>query len=332
MPVAVPNSAQDWADEAAQIRVVASSVLLPLPLVDGVNHLLGHHMLGLIHCQTSAVAREGVGRIMTYAHPNCVSLVAEIEVENCTESSGTQVEFTAGTGATVTITCPADGRYGPVGFSWGAGDSEEEITYEPTDCDVRSCTIWGLYRTQLDVAGGDLGCETQDLTSLAAGMRENNCIINGDGNSDVEALLEAIDDARQYTIRQAVSWTNLGATDRNCVPGAGTGYPMPAGFEWQHLAQTYRATDGSQEYIVWVRSYFNGNPATDHYHWIVTSSGTADTVTTGPLTNTVATWDKASSLLSIDCNANDSLLLTCTSTDAAATVTVVDVSIFKNPV
>jgi hypothetical protein len=334
MSIVVPNGLQNWAASEAQIRVVAKSTTLALPLVEGVNHILGHHMLGLIHCQTSSVAREGVGRVITYAHPNCVTLVAEIEVENSAEGVGSEVTFQAGTGTAITIACPADGRYGPVGFSWGAGDTEEEITYDPTDCEIRSCTIWGLYRTMLDVAGAgaDLGCEAQDFTSLAAGMRENNAIINGDGHSDLEGLAVAIANAKQYTIRQAVAWSNLGDTTRNCVPGAGTGYPMPAGFTWQHRSQEYRAADASQDYVVWVRSYFNGNPALSHYHWTLTSTSTADTATSNPLTRIAAEWDKGATGLLIGCDADDYIELSCTCTDAAATVTVVDVSIFKNPI
>jgi len=329
MTAAVPSSMQNWSADAGKIRVVASSSMLALPLVDAANHLLGHKQMGLIHCQPSTSALEGVGRVYSYAHPNCEYLVAEFGVEDVAEAAGAEVVLQAGTGAAVTVDVPGDGRYGPIAFAWGAGDTEEEITYTPTDCKIRWCTIWGLYRRSLDVSGGDLGVETQDSASLGAGMRENNCIINGDGMADLEAQDQANRDALLYTIRQAVSWSNLGATTCNVVPGGASAHPMPANFIWNHRARRLYGTAGEKrEYVCWVRSYFDGNPATDSFEWTLTA-GSGDTVSSGALVATAAAWAKGPTTLLLDATADDSIDLTFTSTDAAASCTVIDVSIYE---
>lgn len=329
MSVGVQRSMQDWSADAAEIRVIASSSMLALPLVDGANHLLGNKQMGLIHCQTSTAAREGAGRVHTYAHPNCEYLIAWFGVEDVVEASGAEVELQAGTGAAVTVDVTGDGTFGPIAFGWGAGDTDEEVTYTPTDCKIRWCMIFGLYRVRLDVSGGDLGVETQDSVSLGAGMRENNCIINGDGMADLEAQDEANRDALMYTIRQAVSWTNLGATTMNVVPGGAALHPMPLNFTWQHRARRlYGVANEKREYLCWVRSYFDGNPATDSFEWTLTA-GSGDTVSSGALTDTAAAWVKGPTTLLLDATADDTIDLTFTSTDAAATCTVVDVSIYE---
>ena len=304
-------------EEAAQIGVIASSARLALPITDGVNHILGQHQLGLIHQQFSEAGVEGTGELYTYAHPDCVALVAIYYIDQADELQATaQIDFTAGTGATVTAEVGTPGVRSTV-FYWGAGDTEELVTYDVVDCTLRWITIFGVYRPTLDVPGGDLGVEAQDRAYLAAGNREGHYIIDGSAYTGIEGMARAIRNARIYTIRQALAQTLMGAT-YDAVPGAG--WADPIGVDFRHRARRIYGTGPpeTEEYQFWIQTKFDGNPATDTYDVRITAAS-GDTQTIAGLVNTVLRWDKFNTL-ALTGSARDTYLVEFSCTDAAATV------------
>lgn len=315
-------------ESAGEIGVVASASSLGLPLVDGVNHLLGYHQMALIHMQYDESGYDGIGRVMTYRHPNSDTIVARFYIEGTDAyRTGVTVDFTAGSGATVSVTIHGDGYYW-VAFDWGAGDSGiEEITYEvDLYCDMRGITMWSAYRPTLDPAS-ELVIDRCNDTFALAGFDENKALIFDDANNDIAGLAKRIRDARTYTIRQAVSWTGVDYCESISSPT----WTNPFGGTWRHRARHLRTGDTSRDYRVFARTYFSGSGG-DTYDWRVTSN--AGSATKLGLSRAVPGWDQASDDLEIDCTAVDDLTFEMRYNSGAGSPTtyVCDLSIVEKPV
>lgn len=321
----VPSSCPLLVEEAAQIAVPASSSLLPVPLMDGVNHHLGVTMGGLLHCaQWPTTGREGTGRFYVYRHPNSVALMAWAMI---VDVSGEAPSFTAqaGTGTTRSYT-PVGAQAMFMTLPWGVGDSGwVEVVYAADDCHLGGISVWGLQRPTLTTADGDLVAERYDADHVLAGLEAEHAIIADDADENFCGILDSLADAATYGTRQAVSWVSLGNDPSN----QSTSYNNPlAPLQFVHRARRL-GTETTRAYRVYARTYAQGMGGGDTYEWRVSASS-GDSVTKTGLTRAVAGWDYVDGL-DIDATADDTLTFGFKRVGSVFTMFLSDLTIAEVP-
>lgn len=302
--IPVPDRMPAFDETAAQTRATGSSIRLAQPLRDGVNHLLGYRKRRLVHLRRRdepALLEDESGGFMTYRHPNADFLHFWIELAE-TGNSEAYVEIQAGTGDAVQVG-PGYGGI-PIGGDeyeclapWGESDAGyQEVTITSDEVVIMGIMGHELYSPVLYVPT-QLGLLSYDPSYPQGGMREGYYIIGSD-TAGPRGVVKRTRDAWDHAVRQASSWWR---TDGFEVDVAVWTNPFIGDTLIFHRARR-KKTETIRAYRVYARTYQSAGSG--GYQWRISS--TTNTLTTGTLTNTVATWTLLTGLLVLT-SADDTL-------------------------
>lgn len=187
--------------------------------------------------------------------------------------------------------------------------------------------MWDLHRRILDTAS-DHCIDTLDATYRLAGLYEGQYVAYTGAADGLRGLAEAILDARDDYLRQAVAWYDISETGHSSL-GAVMTNPLDTDFQFRARARTYRAADTHRHYT----AYFYGESdvaGADTWEWQVTTN-VGGPWGSGALAAGLGAgwWPAAGVSIDVDCTAADDILLEVRTSNAANSVVVYGFSVVQ---